>query len=42
MEVALLSLGGRYKTDTWEASARAGLHAWNLTYTHQASPVCGG
>ena len=35
MEVAMLSLGGAYKTETWEASARAGLHAWHLTYLYK-------
>ena len=30
--MGLLSVGGAYKSDKWEASAKLGMHAWNLTY----------
>ncbi len=33
-QTALLSLGGQYRGSDWEASARVGLHSWQLTY-HQ-------
>ena len=39
MEVGLLSVGGAYKTDKWEASAKLGMHAWNITYLHKSSKV---
>ena len=35
MEAAMLSLGGAYKCEDWEASTRLGLHAWHLTYLHK-------
>ena len=35
MEAGMLSLGGAYKCEEWEASARLGLHAWHLTYLHK-------
>ena len=39
MEAGLLSLGGGYKTDNWETTAKIGMHAWNLTYIHKSSKV---
>ena len=35
MEAAMLSLGGAYRCEEWEATARLGLHAWHLTYLHK-------
>ncbi len=32
MQTALLSLGGSYRGQDWEASARVGLHSWHVTY----------
>lgn len=34
MQGAMISMGGYYKADMWEASARLGLHTWNINY-HQ-------
>ena len=31
----MLSLGGAYRCEEWEATARLGLHAWHLTYLHK-------
>ena len=39
MEGAMLSLGGRYRAQDWEATARLGIHAWNLSYIHKANKV---
>ena len=39
MEVGLLSVGGAYKSENWEATAKLGMHAWNLTYLHKSSKV---
>ena len=35
MQDALLSLGGYYKRDTWEVTARLGIHSWAIGYQHQ-------
>ena len=35
MQTALLSVGGAYKTQHWEAAARLGVHAWYLSYQHR-------
>lgn len=32
MQGAMVSVGGYYKADMWEASARIGLHSWNVNY----------
>ena len=37
MQNALLSLGGYYRTKTWEATARLGLHAWHVSFLEKAS-----
>lgn len=39
MEGAMLSLGGNYAANDWEATARVGVHAWNLSYMHKANKV---
>ncbi len=39
MEAGLISVGGSYKSEDWEASAKLGMHAWNLTYLHKSSKV---
>jgi len=36
MQNALVSLGGCYKDKNWEASARLGLHAWNVTFLQRS------
>lgn len=35
MQDAMISLGGYYKADTWEATARLGLHSWAIGYQQQ-------
>ena len=35
MQNAMISLGGYYRTKTWEAAARLGLHSWNINYQHR-------
>ena len=35
MQGCMLSVGGAYATPKWEAVARLGLHAWNLSYQHK-------
>ena len=32
-------MGGAYKAENWEATAKLGMHAWNLTYLHKSSKV---
>lgn len=39
MEVGLLSLGGAYKTPNWEATAKLGMHSWNLSYLQKVPNV---
>lgn len=39
MEVGLLSLGGAYKTSNWEATAKLGMHSWNLSYLQKVPNV---
>ena len=39
LETSLLSLGGAYKAGDWEVAAKAGLHAWNLSYLHKYKGV---
>lgn len=34
MQATMISLGGFYKADSWEASARLGIHAWSINYHH--------
>ena len=34
MQGAMISVGGYYRAQMWEASARLGLHSWNINY-HQ-------
>ena len=35
MQDAMLSVGGYYRTDTWEVTARLGIHSWAIGYQHQ-------
>lgn len=39
MEVGLLSLGGVYKATDWEATAKLGMHSWNLSYLHKVQSI---
>ena len=35
MEAGMLSVGGAYRCEEWEATARLGLHSWHLSYLHK-------
>ena len=35
LQDASLSLGGYYRADTWEATARLGIHSWAIGYQQQ-------
>ena len=35
MEAGMVSVGGAYHCQEWEAAARLGLHSWHLSYLHK-------
>lgn len=37
IEGGILSLGGRYTTEKWEAAAKVGLLAWDVSYIHKVN-----
>ena len=37
IEGSILSLGGRYSTNKWEAAAKIGMLAWDVSYIHKVT-----
>ena len=35
LQDASLAVGGYYRADTWEATARLGIHSWAIGYQHK-------